>query len=95
MRYYVVLYFLSICKVVNVHGMYKEWSDRKLLGTIQSTAVHWSGVITNFGTCFLLENVRFLIFCAYFLWDSSSAIHTVHYTNTQTNSLPPHSALSV
>ena len=32
---------------------------------------------------------------AYCLWDSYSAILTVHCTNTHSNSLPPHSVRSV
>ena len=39
--------------------------------------------------------VKILTFCANCISDSYSAIHTVHYTNTQTNNLPPHSARSV
>jgi len=34
--------------------------------------------------------VRILTFCAYCISDSYSAIHTVHYTNPQPKSLPPH-----
>jgi len=30
--------------------VYKEVSDPTLLGTIQATAVHWSGIITIFDT---------------------------------------------
>ena len=46
-RYYFVLYFLSIHTVDPVDRVYKELSDRTLLGTIQDTAVHLIGVITN------------------------------------------------
>ena len=95
MRYDFVLYFSSISKVVNLHRTYKEWSDRTLLGTIQPRAVYWSGVTKKFGTSFVVENVVILTFRAYCLWDSYSAIHTVHYNNTQTNSLPPHNARSL
>jgi len=37
---------------------------------------------------FCRVRVRILTFCANCISDSYSAIHTVHYTNTQTNNLP-------
>ena len=40
MRYCFVFYFLSNRKVDSVDRVYKEGSDRTLLGPIQSTAVH-------------------------------------------------------
>ena len=47
MRYCFVFYFLSNRKVDSVDRVYKEGSDRTLLGPIQTTAVHWSGVMTK------------------------------------------------
>jgi len=42
-----LLYFLSILTVDVIDTVYKEASDRTLLGPIQDTAVHWSGVMTK------------------------------------------------
>jgi hypothetical protein len=46
-RYYFVIYFLSIRKVVLVEINYKKVSNRTLLGPIQAAAVYWCGVITK------------------------------------------------
>jgi len=47
MRSEVVLYILSDRTVDPVDTVYKEGTDRKLLGKIQVTAVNWIGVKTK------------------------------------------------
>ena len=47
LRYYFVLYFMAVRKFDPVDRMYKEVSDRTLLGPIEAKAVYWSGVITK------------------------------------------------
>jgi len=44
--YNIMLYFLSIRNVDPVERVYKEVSDRTLLGPILSTAVYWIVVMT-------------------------------------------------
>jgi len=43
---------MSVRTVDPVDRMYKEGSDRTLLGTIEATAVYWSGVITKIWSLF-------------------------------------------
>jgi len=44
--------------------MYKEGSDRTLLGPIQPTAVHWSDVMTKFWYIFVLKNDTTIVGCS-------------------------------
>jgi len=43
---------MSVPTVDPVDRMYKEGSDRRLLGPIEATAVYWSGVITKIWSFF-------------------------------------------
>ena len=44
--------------------MYKEGSDRTLLGLIQATAVYWSGVMTKLWYCSVFKNDTAIVGCS-------------------------------
>ena len=69
------------------------WSNVTWTNSVYSSTLEWR--YNESWYFFVFEYVTILTFCAYCISDSYSAIHTVHYTNTHTNSLPPHSARSV
>jgi hypothetical protein len=50
-----LLYFMSVFTLDTVEIVYKEGTDRTLLGPIQVTAIYWFGFITQLWYSFLFE----------------------------------------
>ena len=75
-----LLYFLSIRTVDPADGGYKEGSDRTLLGPIQASAVHWSGVMTKLWYLFCvrkreISNILCILFMGKSQCNSNSALY--------------------
>jgi len=64
MLYHFILLCLSVRKTDPVDRVYKEGSDRTLLGPMQATAVHCSGLIAKLWYIFLFENDTTIVRCS-------------------------------
>ena len=75
--------------------MYREVSDRTLLGPFQATAVYWSGFITKFSNFFIWKLEKFYILGKLYIGQLQCNSHSVFRPTHKTTVYPAQCSVSV